>query len=155
MSYQQGTQASYPEKKPAKPKPQKQTLMLLHRYRDRILLYRRPPTGIWGGLWSLPEVVDSEGIAEWQTHNLASEKAPNVINTNVLKHQFTHFSLDISLALIDLEEMPGKIADEENMTFVTTAELSKYGLPTPVRKLLSSKINTQFFPLSPSGRGQG
>jgi A/G-specific adenine glycosylase len=152
MSYQQGTQASYPEKKPAKPKPQKQTLMLLHRYQGRILLYRRPPTGIWGGLWSLPEVVDSEGIAEWQTHNLASEKAPNTINTNVLKHQFTHFSLDISLAVIDLEEMPSKVADEENMTFVTTAELSKYGLPTPVRKLLSSKIDTPFFPLSPAGR---
>jgi A/G-specific adenine glycosylase len=136
MSYQQGTQASYPEKKSTKPKPRKQTLMLLHRYQDCILLYRRPPTGIWGGLWSLPEVVDSEAIEDWQASNLACAKSPDEIKTNVLKHQFTHFSLDISIAVIALDELPGKIADEENMTFVATAELSKYGLPTPVRKLL-------------------
>ena len=152
MSYQRGTQAIYPEKKPSKLKPHKQTLMLLHRYQDRILLYRRPPTGIWGGLWSLPEVVDSKDIGDWQSSNLACEKSPEEIITNVLKHQFTHFSLDISVAVIALDELPGKIADEENMTFVTTAKLSRYGLPTPVRKILSGKIDTPIFTFSPRGR---
>jgi A/G-specific adenine glycosylase len=136
MSYQQGTQASYPEKKPSKPKPQKQTLMLLHRYQDRVLLYRRPPTGIWGGLWSLPEVVDSKEIGDWQTSNLACLKSPDEIKSNVLKHQFTHFSLDISVAVIDLDELPHRVADEDNIAFVANSELARYGLPTPVRQLL-------------------
>ena len=137
-SYRHGTQASYPEKKPAKPRPRKQTLMLLHRYQQQVLLYRRPPSGIWGGLWSLPEVAGSEEIGDWQSSHLACVKAPDEINTNVLKHQFTHFSLDISVAVIDLDRLPARVADEDNIAFVAGSELAGYGLPTPVRKLLQN-----------------
>ena len=135
-SYRHGTQASYPERKPRKTRPQKHTLMLLHRYRQQVLLYRRPPSGIWGGLWSLPEVGDREEISNWQSSNLACTKPPDEIKNNVLKHQFTHFSLDISIAVIDLERLPARVADEDNIAFVTSSELAGYGLPTPVRKLL-------------------
>jgi len=141
-SYQQGTQSSYPEKKPPKPKPNKQTLMLLHRYRDRVLLHRRPPTGIWGGLWSLPEVTGNEEIANWQSSYLADTQAPDEIKNDVLKHQFTHYSLDISLAVIDLDKLPQKVADQESIAFVAPSDLSQYGLPTPVRKLLSKDLDS-------------
>ncbi len=135
-SYRHGTQASYPEKKPGQFRPQKQTLMLVHRYQQQVLLYRRPPSGIWGGLWSLPEVAGREEIGDWQSSHLACEKPPNEIKTNVLKHQFTHFSLDISVAVIDLDQLPARVADEDNIAFVTSSELPGYGLPTPVRKVL-------------------
>jgi A/G-specific adenine glycosylase len=156
-SYQQGTQASFPAKKPPKPKPNKQTLMLLHRYRDRVLLYRRPPTGIWGGLWSLPEVAANEEIADWQSSYLADTKIPDEIKTDVLKHQFTHYSLDISLAVIDLNKLPKKVADQESIAFVAPKDLSQYGLPTPVRKLLSMHLvpNPNISPLPILGEGQG
>ena len=127
-SFEQGTQTSFPEKKPAKTRPHKQTLMLLHRYQDRVLLHRRPPTGIWGGLWSLPEVACDEDIADWQSSYLAATQSPEEIKPNVLKHQFTHYSLDISLAVIDLDELPQKVADEESIAFVAPKELSQYGL---------------------------
>lgn len=135
-SFKHNTQASYPQKKPAKTKPQKQTLMLLHRYRDRVLLYRRPPSGIWGGLWSLPEVADTGEIEAWQTDNLATTKTPDEIKSGVLKHQFTHFSLDISLAVIEMQKLPDQVADGDNMAFVEVERLSEYGLPTPVKKIL-------------------
>jgi A/G-specific adenine glycosylase len=141
-SYLHAEQSSYPEKKPARVKPQKQTLMLLHRYQQQVLLYRRPASGIWGGLWSLPEVGGKEEIEDWQAGNLACASPPGEIKTNVLKHQFTHFSLDISVALIDLDRLPERVADEENIAFVATVDLSKYGLPTPVRKLLTNEIET-------------
>ena len=141
-SFEQGTQASYPEKKPPKPKPNKQTLMLLHRYRDRVLLHRRPPTGIWGGLWSLPEVTGNEEIANWQSSYLADTQAPDTIKTDILKHQFTHYSLDISLAVIDLNKLPRKVADEESIAFVAPSDLPQYGLPTPVRRLLSKELDS-------------
>lgn len=51
-----GTPERFPGKKPRKVKPQRATLMLIVRHQDSVLLERRPPTGIWGGLWSLPEV---------------------------------------------------------------------------------------------------
>jgi len=135
-SFKHNTQASFPAKKPPKSKPQKQTLMLLHRYQSRVLLYRRPPTGIWGGLWSLPEVAGNEAIADWQTKYLATTQAPYRIKKNILKHQFTHYSLDISLAVIEIQKLPRQIADQDNMVFVVVDQLPNYGLPTPVRRIL-------------------
>jgi A/G-specific adenine glycosylase len=135
-SFKHNTQASFPGKKPPKRKPQKQTLMLLHRYQNRVLLYRRPPTGIWGGLWSLPEVAGNEAIADWQTKYLATTQVPDRIKKNILKHQFTHYSLDISLAVIEIQKLPRQIADQDNMVFVTVDQLPDYGLPTPVKRIL-------------------
>ncbi len=80
-------------------------------------------------------------IADWQSSFLADTHSPDEIKTGVLKHQFTHYSLDISLAVIDLDELPRKIADEEGIAFVAAKELSQYGLPTPVRKLLSMELD--------------
>jgi A/G-specific adenine glycosylase len=139
-SYKNASQASFPQKKPAKAKPQKQTLMMLHQYRDRVLLYRRPPTGIWGGLWSLPEVTCNDEIETWQTDNLAATQLPHEIKTGVLSHQFTHFSLDISLALIEIQKVPDRVADGDNMEFVALQRLPEYGLPTPVKKILDDLI---------------
>jgi len=135
-SFKHNTQASFPAKKPTKTRPQKQTLMMLHRYQGRVLLYRRPPTGIWGGLWSLPEVEGREEIDEWQLDHLACTQLPGQIKTNILKHQFTHFSLDISIAVIEMSELPRKVADEGNMAFVTMEQLPDYGLPSPVKRIL-------------------
>ncbi|MCH8106112.1 MAG: A/G-specific adenine glycosylase [Proteobacteria bacterium] len=139
-SYRHNTQARYPEKKPKKARPNKQTLMLLHRYRNRILLWRRPPTGIWGGLWSLPEVGNAADITDWQRQHLSLTRSHNSIDKNLLKHQFTHFSLDISLAVIELDRLPGKVSDNENMVFVKADGLSEYGLPTPVRRILENVL---------------
>ena len=140
QSFKYSTQNSYPEKKPKKAKPHKKTLMLLHRYQGQVLLYRRPPTGIWGGLWSLPEVESSQGLSDWQRQNLNGVKVPNDIKVDLLHHQFTHFSLDISVALIELDEMPSKVSDTIDIAFVKCGELSKYGLPTPVSKILSMEL---------------
>jgi len=101
-----------------------------------VLLYRRPPTGIWGGLWSLPEVAGRDEIDKWQLGHLACTQLPGQIKTNILKHQFTHFSLDISIAVIEMSELPRKVADEGNMAFVTMEQLPDYGLPSPVKRIL-------------------
>ncbi len=137
-SYRHHSQAEYPQKKPTRVKPQRQTLMLLHRCGDEILLWRRPPSGIWGGLWSLPE-VDHEGAIElWQQSFLALSVPPARIQQRVIRHQFTHYSLDISLAIVELEQLPAQISDEQNYAWVALSNLANHGLPTPVRKLLAS-----------------
>lgn len=137
-SYRHHSQAQYPQKKPVRAKPHKQTLMLLHRHADEILLWRRPPSGIWGGLWSLPEVDNEAAIELWQQSFLATAQAPKKIQRKVIRHQFTHYSLDISLAIIELDSLPGKIFDHDNYAWVDVEVLANYGLPTPVRKLLTT-----------------
>ena len=136
-SYRHHSQAEFPHKKPARLRPHKTTLMLLHRCGERILLWRRPPSGIWGGLWSLPEVDDEQAIELWQQSFLSVTAAPGAIQQNVIRHQFSHYSLDISLALVELEELPTRISDTDNYAWVDVSDLESYGLPTPVRKILS------------------
>lgn len=136
-SYRHHSQANYPQKKPARRKPHKHTLMLLHRCAERILIWRRPPSGIWGGLWSLPEVDDETAVELWQRSFLSQTRAPETIQREVIRHQFSHYSLDISLAIIELDQWPLKISDGDNYAWVEVDAIGNYGLPTPVRKLLA------------------
>ena len=136
-SYRHHCQADYPQKKPRRVKPHKTTLMLLHRCDGEILLWRRPQSGIWGGLWSLPEVDDESAIELWQQSFLAQTRKPRRIQRDVIRHQFSHYSLDISLAIIELDEFSGRIADADNYAWVESAQLDQYGSPTPVRKILT------------------
>jgi A/G-specific adenine glycosylase len=135
-SYIHNSQALFPQKKPAKVKPHKTTLMLLHRHGDQLLLWRRPPSGIWGGLWSLPEVDGEDAIELWQRSFLSMSQQPVSIAQNAIRHQFTHYSLDISIAIIELERLPKKISDADNYLWVEVEALANHGLPTPVKKLL-------------------
>jgi len=136
FSYRNNTQSQYPQKKPSKAKPLKQTLMLLHRHKEQVLLIRRPPTGIWGGLWSLPEVESEIKIKGWQEKNLSAQSPLLSVSENVIRHQFTHFSLDISVANFELLKLVEIISDNGDMKFVEIKDLSKFGLPTPVQKIL-------------------
>jgi A/G-specific adenine glycosylase len=137
-SYLHHSQAEFPQKKPVRAKPHKRTLMLLHRHQDKVLLWRRPPSGIWGGLWSLPEVDGVTAVELWQQSFLAMLQAPKMVQENVIRHQFTHFSLDISLAIIEMGQLPQEISDSDNYAWVDIDALVDHGMPTPVRKLLSS-----------------
>jgi len=54
-----------PLPRPRKPLPQREVAVLLIGRGDEILLERRPPTGIWAGLWSLPEVSCGTDVAAY------------------------------------------------------------------------------------------
>jgi A/G-specific adenine glycosylase len=55
IALHQGQPTAYPAPKPKRDKPQRRTRFLLVAAPDgRLLLERRPPAGIWGGLWTPP-----------------------------------------------------------------------------------------------------
>ena len=60
----ENTVSEYPGRKPKKSRPLKSTTMVLAVSNGAVYLERRPPSGIWGGLWSLPE-LDDDGVADW------------------------------------------------------------------------------------------
>ena len=50
----QGNPTAYPNSKPKKSIPARTGIMLLIRHGDQLLLEKRPPQGIWGGLYCFP-----------------------------------------------------------------------------------------------------
>ncbi|SCX35112.1 A/G-specific DNA-adenine glycosylase [Pseudomonas sp. NFACC25] len=129
-----GLETRYPIPKPRKSIPQKRTLMpMLANAEGAILLYRRPSTGLWGGLWSLPELddlQDLEHLANQHALELGKHQAlPGLI------HTFSHFQLAIEPWLVQVEESAHHVA-EADWLWYNLATPPRLGLAAPVKKLL-------------------
>lgn len=129
-----GTQADFPGKKPRKARPQRQTCMLLLQSDGQLYLERRPPSGIWGGLWSFPEVATETELTDWLAERLQS-RAEAVTQWPVMKHAFSHYDLDITPLAVRLPQGSRKVADSEARWY-RLDELPAIGLAAPVSKLI-------------------
>ncbi|MBB4820230.1 A/G-specific adenine glycosylase [Pseudomonas alcaligenes] len=129
-----GLEIRYPIPKPRKELPQKRTLMpILANREGAILLYRRPSTGLWGGLWSLPELDDLaalDPIASQHALRLGEREA-----LPELTHTFSHFQLAIEPWLVHVEGDQGVVADADWLWY-NLATPPRLGLAAPVKKLL-------------------
>jgi len=129
-----GLEIRYPVAKPRKALPQKRTLMPILANRDgAILLYRRPSSGLWGGLWSLPELTDLhalEPLADQHDLRLGARR-----ELAGLTHTFSHFQLAIEPWLVDVESTPGEVT-EADWLWYNLATPPRLGLAAPVKKLL-------------------
>lgn len=54
-SHFKGQSPSHTCPSPSKKIPTESTHMIIIKHHDEILLVKRPQSGIWGGLWSLPQ----------------------------------------------------------------------------------------------------
>ena len=123
--------AVLPEKRRPKTKPEKTTVMLLAHCGDSVHLYRRPDSGIWRSLWSLPEYDDTDAALH------AARRLGSIITQRllpVITHTFTHYILHITPLAVQIGH-PANPADWLSQE----AALDK-GLPAPVRRLILSHI---------------
>lgn len=132
VAHARGLTASLPTRKPRAALPQRATVMLVLRHAGEILLEKRAPRGIWGGLWSLPEVRHERDARALCQARLGAR----VLATQVLPlvaHGFTHFKLDIQPLLVDVNRpvrrMPGAM-------WLTPQDALGAALPTPVRNII-------------------
>jgi A/G-specific adenine glycosylase len=126
--------ASLPVPRPKKILPEKQVQMLLLLDRGELLLEKRPSSGIWGGLWSLPELppdIDAiDGCRMRFGHNPHARQAlPS------LRHSFTHFRLHIQPVCLHLEPRALSVASP-GQQWLTPAAALQTALPAPVRTLI-------------------
>ncbi len=62
----EGRQSALPTARPKKIRPQRTAyVVLMVRDDGAVLLERRPPAGIWGGLWTLPQFDEREAAQAW------------------------------------------------------------------------------------------
>ena len=91
-----GTDSGLPTPRPRRDWPVRATRMLLLRAANgEVLLERRPPLGIWGGLWSFPECALECDITDWCRARLGLSVVVEQPWT-VVRHRFSHFQLDIT-----------------------------------------------------------
>jgi len=129
--------ADLPGRKPKKAKPLRQTHMLIAQCGDELFLERRPPSGIWGGLWSFPEMSTTEEATDWCQRHLSSQ--PQSVNQlETVRHSFSHFDLDILPILVRVSEASSKVADEELSHWYRMDKPSPLGLAAPVQKLMKT-----------------
>ncbi len=134
-----GVVEAYPHRRPRKSTPlRKTTMLLLQRQDGAILLQKRPPSGIWGGMWSFPEVQRTEELADW----LAGHWGLKLIQSREMAafvHVFTHFRLEITPLHLHVEETEGRKVMEPGASLWYKSEPStQLATPAPVSKLLQA-----------------
>jgi A/G-specific adenine glycosylase len=130
--------AELPTPKPKKTIPVKHsTFLLLHNNEGHILLEKRPPTGIWGGLWSLPEYDSLSDIQAWLLENNMTTQSIQQLDEQ--RHTFSHYHLDYTPIIVKTEN-PINIVMEANQTvWYKSDEVNALGLPTPIKRLLQQQ----------------
>lgn len=135
-AYAQGNPTVFPHKKPAKKIPTRQsTFLIVENHGQQILLERRPPVGIWGGLWSFPEYINSEVALKWVNENFNSSE---VIATEwpIVRHQFSHFILEILPLHVVVNSRKPVIMDGANREWFAKEKSLDLGIPAPVKRLI-------------------
>lgn len=125
-----------PMRKPAKAIPQRSIHMLLAQDADdRLLLIRRPPTGVWPSLWSLPEAASAAQADAWIGRVSADAPSARALGEPLL-HTFSHFRLCITALHYRLAHTTALVRDDPDSRWLPLAELAQVGLPAPVRRLI-------------------
>jgi A/G-specific adenine glycosylase len=124
----------YPGKKPKVSKPTRRTIMLVVKTRaGEIRLAQRPPEGIWGGLYSFPELSQQE--LEALTPKLPNP--PRALDT--LKHSFTHFHLMIEPMLVEIDAI-ADIPRIDHEAWLSEDNSQAFGLCRPAQKIIQSLL---------------
>ncbi len=143
-AYTENNTANYPSPKPRKKNPCRVIKMIiLINENQEILLEKRPPSGIWGGLWSLPECSITENMKNFCKKNYYCETAKSIKQYPLLKHTFSHFQLEIRPVLISVKHWHPPLMESDRIVWYKRHQLASRGLAAPVKKLLSRIVYSQ------------
>ena len=128
-------QSRLPGPRPRRVRPQRAAWLALVIHPDgRLWLERRPPRGIWGGLWCPPVLEGDDQWQAWQQGWPALQMAARP--GAVVHHAFTHFDLDLTvrhgIATVAPQGTEG--------AWSTISDALQRGLPAPVRRVLQAQL---------------
>ena len=138
LALAEGRVGELPQPKPRRASPLRETVFVI--IRDplgRVLLERRPPTGVWGGLWSFPECEPGTDVRVWCREALGLAVRP-VKELAALRHTFSHFRLDIQPLLVatDARGAADMVKEDGARQWYEVDVPDRIGLAAPVTRLL-------------------
>ncbi|MEY3018726.1 MAG: hypothetical protein RL336_1861, partial [Pseudomonadota bacterium] len=130
QAFAQDLVTEFPGKKPRKALPVKHTTMyIIAAPQGHILLKQRPPTGLWGGLWILPELGSLDEVS-----SIGEIDGYNPLPG--LRHTFSHFHLDIDVISVTLSKIHPQIMATDGQLWYNYHSPAAIGLAAPVVQLL-------------------
>ena len=139
IAFRDGRVAELPSPKPGKPLPERIAHMLvIEDDSGRVLLQRRPQTGVWASLWSLPEHADIAAARAW-FERYAHGDFDAGRSGDAIIHGFSHYRLQIHPHHIANARPRDAVGDNDDLRWAARAELHAIGLPAPVRRLIEKE----------------
>ena len=129
-----------PAPRPKKPIPERSTTMLIIAHEGEVLLEKRPPIGIWAGMWCFPELANGSNPRDACRERFGLETKP-LKPWHVLQHGFTHFKLSITPQPIAVRKKLPRAA-EPGVIWLSIGDALVAAIPQPVRTLLT-KLDEQ------------
>ena len=139
-----GEPTAFPTPRPKRPYPTREKLLVVMRDADgRVLVERRPPSGVWGGLWSFPEAsatleLEEAAAAATRRHRLRSRRVRSLAP---VEHGFTHFRLRATPVVVSVDPLADRVADGEAVRWIgpegAAGVAADVGLAAPVGTVLS------------------
>ena len=131
-----GEQQLLPTGKTKKSLPVRQVIFaLLENEQGEVLLQKRPPAGVWGGLWSFPEYRSQEELSGWISSR-ASLVSDEMTTLPQLRHSFSHFHLDITPVRGMIRDKTVTIGDNETYLWYAPGHGPEIGMAAPVKALI-------------------
>jgi A/G-specific adenine glycosylase len=138
-AYQEGSTSLYPGRKLKKSLPVKAVQMLIIRSPSgEILLQQRPHSGLWGGLWCLPEISPEENVSS-ACQNLCQQNPAKVGIWPSWRHSFSHYHLDITPVLLTLKKSTTAI-HESGWRWIDPKQSNQLGFPAPLVRVLAQLV---------------
>ena len=137
-AFASGRVNEFPSPRPKRVVPRRSTFFLvIENDKGEVLLERRPPSGIWGGLWCFPEMADEDAL---QPRLTALGLADGRIEARLpsIAHSFTHFHLDIQPLRVSADTTAFEVRDDAALRWYSPADSTRIGLSAPVTRLLTS-----------------
>lgn len=130
----------FPSPRPRKLRPRREAWLVLARSGTQLLLEKRPPSGIWGGLWAFPEFPTRAHAMQWCSENLASPSGARAADP--LHHAFSHFDYAMNPILVSCLGRAPALRDDDRYCWYDTSAPAEVGVPKPVATLLQLASTT-------------
>jgi A/G-specific adenine glycosylase len=137
QAFEHGRTADFPGRRGKKAKPLRKTHMALACYGGDVYLERRPASGIWGGLFSLPEFAWERQLLDWCRERLQARPV-EIERWTTLRHSFSHYHLDIKPVALHLDTVADEVADGGSGIWYNYREAPDFGVAAPVMKLIEN-----------------
>jgi len=123
-----------PTPRPRAPLPRRRVTLLVLECAGEVLLERRPPVGIWSGLWSFPEVSVGADIGEYVRTRFGATPG-DLQSLPSIDHVFTHFALTMHPVGVPIARGP-MTAEAPGVDWFTHDAAIAAAVPAPIRALV-------------------